>query len=362
MRASREARPVTPCAADVPSERVSGVPPRPGRPRREVVEGGAEMRPLVSSRRGLPLLPEGLPRPLRGLKRVVVGTDFSLQSEFALARALRLPLAQGAAVSVLHVSPPLDGHDSPDGTVAGERCLRRSVSSACRRLRQRPDVDVREELRVGDAPHVATELVKDQGAEVLVVGRPRSKYPAVPLADTSMVMRLVREVDASVLVVVAHPGRVYHRPLVAVSFSRESRRALELTMRLCPASMPIEVLHVVDTREEEAALRRQDAPLEQWLRLRQERENTARMALWRFLAPYRETGRELSIRVRTGDPQEGILAEALERDSDLLTLGMSSAQPGSALTEGVLGNARCDVLISRHVAPSATLPDGEPPS
>ncbi|WP_199741973.1 universal stress protein, partial [Corallococcus sp. CA047B] len=318
------------------------------------------MRPLVSSRRGLPLLPEGLPRPLRGLKRVVVGTDFSLQSEFALARALRLPLAQGAAVSVLHVSPPLDGHDSPDGTVAGERCLRRSVSSACRRLRQRPDVDVREELRVGDAPHVATELVKDQGAEVLVVGRPRSKYPAVPLADTSMVMRLVREVDASVLVVVAHPGRVYHRPLVAVSFSRESRRALELTMRLCPASMPIEVLHVVDTCEEEAALRRQDAPLEQWLRLRQERENTARMALWRFLAPYRETGRELSIRVRTGDPQEGILAEALERDSDLLTLGMSSAQPGSALTEGVLGNARCDVLISRHVAPSATLPDGEP--
>lgn len=320
------------------------------------------MRPNVSSRSGLPLLPAGLLRAQRGLKRVVVALNFSLPSEFALARALRLPLAQGAALSVLHVSPPLDGHHGPDGTLAGERCLRRAVTSACRRLRQRPDVDVREELRTGDAPRVAAELVKEQGAEVLVVGRPSMKYPAESLPDACMVMRLVREVDTSVLVVVPHPVRVYHRPLVAVSFSRESRRALELTLRLCPSSTPVEVLHVADTCEEEAALRQRHAPLEDWFRLRQEREGAARMALGRFLAPYRETGRELGIRVRTGAPQEGILAESLERDSDLLTLGMSSALPGPALIQRVLGHSRCDVLISRHVAPSAVLPDGEPPS
>ncbi|WP_227027425.1 universal stress protein [Corallococcus soli] len=307
------------------------------------------------------MLPQGLPRPLRGLRRVVVGVDFSLQAEFALARALRLPLAQGASLGVLHVSPPLDGHTGPDGTVAGERCLRRSVAFACRRLRQRPDVDVREEPHMGDAPRVAAEVTKAQGTELLVVGRPFAKYPALPLPDTSVLMRLAREVDTSVLVVATHPGRVYHRPLVAVSFSRESRRALELTMRLCPASTPIEVLHVVDTREEEEALRREDAPLDQWLRLRQERENAARVELWRFLAPYRETGRELGIRVRTGDPGEGILEEALERDADLLTLGMSSARSRSALMERVLGHSRCDVLVSRHVTPAAALPDGEGP-
>ncbi|RKH02038.1 universal stress protein [Corallococcus carmarthensis] len=317
------------------------------------------MRPIVSSRKSLPLLPDGVFRAQRGLRRVAVGLDFSLQSEFALARALRLPLAHGAAFSVLHVSPSLDGHDGPDGTVAGERCLRRSVTSAAKRLRQRPDVDVREELRTGDAPHVAAELAKDQGVEVLVVGRPQPAYPVTPLPESSMVMRLVREVDASVLVVVPHPGRVYHRPLVAVNFSRESRRALELTMRLCPASTPIEVLHVVDLGEEEAALRRQDAPMAQQLRLRQEREDAARKALGRFLAPYRETGRVLESRLRFGHPRECILAEALERESDLLTLGMSSANPPSELTEGVLRHSHCDVLISRHVAPPAALPDGD---
>lgn len=321
------------------------------------------MRANVSSRGGgLPLLPEGLLRAQRGLKRVMVGVDFSLQSEFALARALRLPLAHGAAFIVLHVSPPLDGHSGPDGTLAGERCLRRSVASAVRRLRQRPDVDVREELRTGDAPHVAAALAKDEGVEVLVVGRPHPTYPAKPLPDTSVVMRLVREVDASVLVVVPHPGRVYHRPLVAVNFSRESRRALELTMRLCPASTPIEVLHVVDLREEDAAAPGQAAPLAQWLRSRQEREDAARTALGRFLAPYRETGRALEPRVRMGDPMECIHAEAIERDSDLLTLGMSTANPPSPLTEGVLARSDCDVLISRHAAPPAALGDGEAPS
>ncbi|MHA7634470.1 universal stress protein [Corallococcus sp. M7] len=307
----------------------------------------------MSSRRSLPLLPDGLPRAQRGLRRVAVGLDFSLQSEFALARALRLPLAHGAAFSVLHVSPSLDGHAGPDGAVDGEQCLRRSVTSAAKRLRQRPDVDVREELRTGDAPHEAAELAKDQGVEVLVVGRPHLPQPGKPLPDDAMVMRLVREVDASVLVVMPHPGRVYHRPLVAVNFSRESRRGLELTMRLCPASTPIEVLHVVDLREDE------HAPLAEQLRLRQEREDAARRALGRFLAPYRETGRVMELRLRFGDPCECILAEARERDSDLLTLGMSSANPPTALTEGVLRHSRCDVLVSRHVAPPTALPDGK---
>jgi nucleotide-binding universal stress UspA family protein len=322
------------------------------------------MRTNLTSRRGLPLLPEGLLRAQRGLKRVVVGVDFSLSSEFALARALRLPLAHGASLGVLHVSPPLDGHTGPDGTVAGERCLRRSVTSAVRRLRQRPDVDVREEQRTGDPAREAAALAREQGAELLVVGRPHAAYPTAPLPDASVVMRLVHEADASVLVVVPHPGRVYHRPLVAVNFSRESRRALELTLRLCPLSTPIDVLHVIDAHDEEVP-RDGDAPLSLTpggLRWRQEQEDAARRSLGRFLAPYRETGRQLEIRLRFGDPREGILAEALERDSDLVTLGMSSAHPPPAVVEGVLRGSRCDVLVSRHVFPPAPLADGEAPA
>jgi nucleotide-binding universal stress UspA family protein len=298
-----------------------------------------------------PLLTAGLVRGPRGISRVVVGTDFSLRSEFALARALRLPLGQGGVFSVMHAGPPLDGRDGPGGVVSGERCLRKAVASVCRRLRNRVDVDVQEQLREGDPVEAATDVSRELGAELVVLGRPHVTYPLKELAADSMVRRMVRRLGASVLVVVPHPVRAYARPLVAVDFSRESRRALELMLRLCPAPTPVDVLHVVDTREDEDALRRSGAPPEQWLLLRQERERAAHTALVRFLAPYREAGRELEVRVRMGEPEEGILAAAAELNSDLLALAMSGGEARTPLTEQVLARAGCDVLVTRHVLP-----------
>ena len=306
------------------------------------------MRSQELSNMTRPLLTAGLPRAPRGVSRIVVGTDFSLRSEFALARALRLPLSQGGAFSVMHASPPLDGRGGPTGTVSGERCLRKSVSAVCRRLRHRVDVDVQEAMREGDPVEVASDVSRELGAELVVLGRPHVTYPVRELAEDSLVRRMVRTLGASVLVVVPHPVRAYARPLVAVDFSRESRRALELMLRLCPPPVPVDVLHVVDLREEEQALRAVDAPPEQWLLLQQERERAARTALVRFLAPYRETGRELEARVRLGEPGESILAEAAERGSDLLALAMSGLEARTPLTERVLARAGCDVLVTRH--------------
>ncbi|ATB50970.1 universal stress protein [Corallococcus macrosporus DSM 14697] len=311
------------------------------------------MRSSQFSRPALPLLPPGLARGQRGLSRVVVGTDFTLRSEFALARALRLPLGHGGVFCVLHVAPVLDGQGGPGGTQSGERCLRKAVASVCRRLRNRVDVEVREELGHGDPVEVASAVALASGAELVVVGRPHVTYPVRELAAESTVRRMARRLGVSVLVVVPHPVRPYGRPLVAVDFSRESRRALELTLRLCPAPAPVDVLHVADIGEQEAALRRANAPAERGLMLRQEREDQARVALGRFLAPYREAGRELEVRVRCGEPAEGILAEASERGSDLLALAMSAVEARTPLTERVLARAGCDVLVSRHLLPAS---------
>ncbi|MFP2959106.1 universal stress protein [Myxococcus sp. 1LA] len=311
------------------------------------------MRSSQLSRPALPLLPPGLVRGQRGLSRVVVGTDFSLRSEFALARALRLPLGHGGVFCVLHVAPVLDGQQGPGGALSGERCLRKAVASVCRRLRNRVDVEVQEELGRGDPVEVASVVALASGAELVVLGRPHVTYPVRELAAESMVRRMVRRLGVSVLVVVPHPVRPYGRPLVAVDFSRESRRALELTLRLCPAPAPVDVLHVVDTQAEEAALRRANAPAERWLMLRQERESQARVALGRFLAPYREAGRALEVRVRCGEPAEEILAEATELGSDLLALAMSAVEARTPLTEWVLAHAGCDVLVSRHLPPAS---------
>ncbi len=307
------------------------------------------MRTQELSRGALPLLTAGHFRGQRGVSRLIVGTDFSLRSEFALARALRLPLGQGGVFCVMHADPSLEG---PGGAVSGERCLRKATSSVCRRLRHRVDVDVHESSRRGEPVEAVSAVSSELGAELVVLGRPHVTYPLKELAEDSLVRRLVRRLGASVLVVVPHPVRPYARPLVAVDYSRESRRALELMLRLCPAPVPVDVLHVVDTREEEESLRQSGAPAEQWLLLRQERERAARVSLGRFLAPYRETGRQLEVRVRSGEPGEGILAEAAEQGSDLVVLAMSGAGARTPLTERVLARATCDVLVTRHAVPA----------
>ncbi|WP_342376998.1 universal stress protein [Myxococcus stipitatus] len=304
------------------------------------------MRQHELTRLDIPLLSPGNLRGPRGLTRLVVATDFSLRAELALARALRLPLGLGATFTVLHAGPG----GSPKGVMGPERCLRRAVGAVCRRLRHRPDVTVHESLCQGEVVDVVEDVAREQGAELVVLGGVSGASSRRALGEGSRVRRMVRRLDTSVLAVVPHPARTYANPLVAVDFSRESRRALELTLRLCPLT-PVEVVHVVDTRAEEAGLRARGAPPEAFLVLRREREDAARVALARFLAPYRETGREVEARLREGEPGENVLAQALELGSDLVVVpGMRVSTVEDSWVERVLAGSSCDVLVSRHEA------------
>lgn len=287
---------------------------------------------------------EGVYAP-RGLHRLGVATDFSLRSDFALARALHLPLGVDATLELLHVRPP--GRDEEEQGVGEvvERCLRRAVGSARRRLRAREPVGVREEVRVGEPVEEVAAYVQEARPELVVVGRPQLT-PERTLRADSTVRALVRRVGAPLLVVVPHPARSYQRPLVAVDFSEDSRRALELTLRLCPAPVRVGVIHAYRNEKKGTGA---DAWTARLLR-EQAEERAARGALGRFLAPYRETGRAFESSVREGEPGEVLLAEAAEVGADLLALGMRSGREAALveLVERVLGAVGCDVLVAKE--------------
>jgi nucleotide-binding universal stress UspA family protein len=166
---------------------------------------------------------------------------------------------------------------------------------------------------------------------------------------------LVRELEEPLLVVGGRPARTYQRPLVAVDLSADSRRALELALRLCPAPVGVDVLHVPPPCLKPGLWHAGMTAREQWLAVRQELEQSAREALSRFLAPYREAGRECAISIRCSEPlEEALLAEVAERGSDLLALGMAASagaglEPG--LTEQVAMSADCDVLVAKTHLP-----------
>jgi nucleotide-binding universal stress UspA family protein len=295
---------------------------------------------------GLPLLPAELLGAPKGLRRLGVATDFSLRAEYALARALRLPLGVGASLGILHVRAP-EGPEAQGVVLPVERCLRRAGSAARRRLRAREDVTVREVVREGEPVAEAGAYTREAGTELLVVGRPFATERQRGPREGSAVRGMVRRVEAPVLVVVPHPVKPYQQPLVAVDLSADSRRALELTLRLCPAPMRVGVVHVFTPPQEQPA----DGPDARMVRLLREyaAEQAARAALGRFLAPYRETGREFALYVRGGELVEGLLDEATSLGADLLAVGMGEGAPGPVLAERVL-EADCDVLVAKEPA------------
>lgn len=295
------------------------------------------------------LLLAGGVRAHRGLHRLEVATDFSLSADFALARALRLPLGTEATLGLLHVRMP-DGQEAQGVRVPVERCLRRTVLSARRRLRGRGDVTVREAVCAGETAAEMDAWARHARADLVVVGRPHVTR-ARALRDDSTVRALVRRVGAPLLVVVPHPVRAYERPLVAVDFSEDSRRALELTLRLCPPPTRVDVLHVFTWRE----AREGNGAETQMARVLREQaaERAARGALGHFLAPYREAGREFEVYVREGSSEETLRSATEALGTDLLALGMGGAcgealPEGPGLAERLLGAVDCDVLVAKE--------------
>jgi nucleotide-binding universal stress UspA family protein len=285
----------------------------------------------------------------RGVSRLMVATDFSMCADLAVARALRLPLSEGGSLTLFHAVHPEAGRGDSSWE---ERCLSRVAGAARRRLRTRQPVVVKEELRVGEVAEEATTVAQALGVDLVIAGRPHAARGRELTARGANVRHLVRRLEAPLLVVGAHPVRAYQRPLVGVDLSEDSRRALELVLRLCPAPVGVDVLHVpppcAGPEPRHAGL----DSWEEWLAVRQELEAAARKELGHFLAPYRELGREFTVSLRCGEPlEEALVEEAVERRSDLLALGMQedsgAALPVPGLVERVVMRARCDVLVAK---------------
>jgi nucleotide-binding universal stress UspA family protein len=285
------------------------------------------------------------------LTRLMVATDFSLCSDLALARALRLPGGEGASLTLFHAVRPVPGLGAPGDMSLEGRCLGRIAGAARRRLRAREHVEVREALRAGDVVEEATLAALREDVELVIAGRPYAPRGHEAPQRGAAVRGLVRQLEAPLLVVGTHPAQAYHRPLVAVDLSEDSRRALELTLRLCPPPVGVDVLHVPKPCMVPELWHAGMTSREHWLAVRQEIEATARKAVSRFLAPYREVGRECEISIRCGEPlEQALLAEAADRGSDLLALGMSSsggeAEP-LGLPERMAMRIGCDVLVAK---------------
>jgi nucleotide-binding universal stress UspA family protein len=184
------------------------------------------------------------PRP------ILVGVDFSAESEIAVSHAVAVARRVGAEVMMVHVDRVIEPGDLPLGSRA-YRELRDSHQARARELlaelRERHEGQgavLSHSLVDGFADDKLPELAEELDCQLTVVGT-QGNTGFRRLLLGSVAERVVRGTAGDVLV--ARPGRSaggYRRILVPTDFSPCAERALERALEVAADDAEVDLFHV----------------------------------------------------------------------------------------------------------------------
>jgi nucleotide-binding universal stress UspA family protein len=289
-----------------------------------------------------------MPFRSRPLRRVLAGIDFSSGSDAVLSRIGNLPLAPGAAITLLHVLPTINGKGVARLRHETERRLRTEAAALVRSLATAgmPRAKVRPLLARG-RPHEEIRR-RSASADLIVLGRyGQRSFRDLLLGSTAE--RVLQGGTVPVLLVARRARAPYRRPLVAIDLSPATAPALDLAARLvAPGAGVLHVVHVYETANAQV-LHRVGTPAARAAYARQCRTEARRAVLKRL----QETDAAAMVGrvvLRRAEPRGAILETAEQQNTDLLVLG-THGRSGVAdwllgsVAEAVMRHATCDVLV-----------------
>jgi nucleotide-binding universal stress UspA family protein len=233
---------------------------------------------------------------------------------------------------------------------AAHQALGDAVSRASAILTRIGRTDVRLAPRVGHGmPYVDVAWNARQWKHDLVVVGRHGQRPSRDLVLGTTAEHVVHSCEIPVLVVASQATGPYERPLVAVDCSEGSQCALELACRIARA--PMEVVHAYELQRGPEGV----ATLGESARRRHvEAKRRARSRVEAYLESRGFSAG--AVVVREGMPRRVILDVAVQHDCDVLIVGAYGrtglVQPRlGSVSEAVLREAMCDVLVARAVPP-----------
>jgi nucleotide-binding universal stress UspA family protein len=298
--------------------------------------------------------------------KIVVGVDFSEESEIAVHQALGVARHLGGELVLVHVRATVELPAVSPGAkqgleehwrdaAAGELAAAREQLGRLRERLLGQGVDV-SQLLVEDHPDdgvcaAASELA----ARVTVVGT-HGRTGLHWLQMGSVAQKVVPQSETDVLVARRARRDGYHRILVATDFSASAERALDGAIALAAPGGVIDLVHYLDAGRTIGG----NFGASQVLPLAFERmSELARVEGDRLLSRKRPADLELRFRVSSERPVPGIIHSLEIEPCDLVALG-SHGRRGirrlflGSVAEAVVRHAPCSVLVARG------LPDGAP--
>lgn len=284
------------------------------------------------------------------IKHIVVGADFSPESDAAAKHALNIARLTGAEITLVHACPVVE---PPSGTVTTQwaALMQQHLVKSRRQLE-----DLRAHMS-GQGPqvsHMVIDEVPDAGlvdsaaklnADLVVVGTHGfTAFKRVLLG--SVAERVIRRSKTSVLVArpAEHLAGGYRHILVPTDFSDGARRALAMATMLAARDAHIDARHWWHSPY--------DGPLPDPVSLRAQIESNARAAGEELIEPFQSSTYQLSFGTAEAPPKFGIEQQLSQGDYDLVVMG-SHGRRGVArwligsVAEATARHAPCSVLVVR---------------
>ncbi|MBL9016265.1 MAG: universal stress protein [Myxococcales bacterium] len=277
-------------------------------------------------------------------ERILLATDLSARSDRALDRAVMLAAREGAELVVLHVVEPVAGsrfypRTQPLPVLAG--LVRQQLVHDLGDRVAKADIRVEE----GEPAEVIERVARELHATIVVVGVARVERLGRFVLGTT-VERLVRLIEAPLLIVTDRPRRPYEHIAVAVDFSPAAMHAVQLVTSELPGKRitAIHAYRAVTYASPEPKLAAAQwkqvaaASFEEWIA-------SGKLSL--------EDRARVVPRFEHGDPARSIREAAAHGGFDLVVIGtrgrgrISEFFMGSVAKE-ILAELPCDALLVRE--------------
>lgn len=295
---------------------------------------------------------------------VLIGTSLGEESEQVVRSGLAVARAAGARVFLVHAvqnEPILVGYELGAGLDLERELLARcneELRGQIKRLGLGSPELAGSRVQVGTPHRILTEIAKEIGADLIVVGATGSGPFAAELLG-STADRVLRKVSCPVLIVRGELPVPPRRVLAPVDLSCLSGDSFRCGLRLLAqlagsAEIRVRTIHALSLMDALAFRHRTGTSVE-------EAERHAASQLWQFVLENRsDVPFTVETAVLPGEPRVEILRELEEHPADLLILGthgrggMDRLMLGSVAST-VARKAPCSVLV---ISPEAALDEG----
>jgi nucleotide-binding universal stress UspA family protein len=290
------------------------------------------------------------------LNHVVVGVDRSPGARLAVSRSLRLPLAPGARVTIVHVAPSgWKRFAAADVEELAGAIVHEAVSAARDEAQTAgAEVSIHGEVRHGNLTSELIAIAEQGRAELIVVGR-HGEGSFTDLVIGSTAERLMRESVLPVLIVQQAVTGPYRRLLVGTDFDGSEQRAIEAAVLIMePPVESLHLIHAINDADLGIAYPYEGLPVPlpgDVAALRESDRASAELKMKELVERYQRFGATVETEIIFSDPRTALVTASQKKGAELLCLGTHQRQglvrlAVGSVAEGVSRHAGCDVLIA----------------